>query len=146
MQLTISSDVSFRVGETLFHLHRAVLWAQSSWFQTLLSQRWKQLNDDVPITISMCSASVFLLLVEYFYSGFVTSCFLFACLHPSFSVAASITVETAQELLAVADMLDLPELRKQAERVLRSVKIFIFFVFLLFSSHLSSSSSLHRML
>lgn len=62
------SDVKFVVGERRFRLHRALLWARSRWFRSLLSEKWRD-GRRARIEVSSMTAEVFASVVQFLYTG-----------------------------------------------------------------------------
>lgn len=60
-----------------FALHRAMLWARSTWFRALLGERWRR--DTRRVEVSAMSAAVFEVLVEFLYTEYVRLCALSVC-------------------------------------------------------------------
>jgi len=58
------------VGERTFRLHRALLWARSAWFCTLLAERWQAGDRSAPIRVTSMTPKVFYTVVDYLYIGY----------------------------------------------------------------------------
>ena len=66
----IHSDVEIAIGDRVYQLHRAVLWARSAWFRALLAERWRQ--DNKRIELASFTPAVFEQVLEFLYTGCAT--------------------------------------------------------------------------
>lgn len=65
--------MTFLVDNRTFRLHRAILWARSMWFRALLGEKWSGTKTENLIEITIMSADVFAIVVEYIYTSYVCS-------------------------------------------------------------------------
>ncbi|KAM6948168.1 actin-binding protein IPP [Aplochiton taeniatus] len=84
-------DVGLRVGGRVFKVHRLVLAASSPYFSALFSGGMREAERE-EVQILGIEAEVFQVLLEFVYTGMI-----------------NVTVETVQELMVAADMLQLVE-------------------------------------
>lgn len=73
------SDVTFKVQNAEFKAHRAILWARSTWFRSLIGERW---HANAPsVDVRDIDPEVFSTLLDFMYTD---RCALsFTCLLPN---------------------------------------------------------------
>jgi hypothetical protein len=62
------SDITVKVEDKVFKLHKAILWAQSGYFRTMFSTPMKENQENI-VVLGDVNSIVFSKLVEYMYCG-----------------------------------------------------------------------------